>query len=40
MLSLWLDITHARTLPGLAFPKKDRRSWVQLTRPSLHDTLL
>ena len=35
-----VDITHARTLPGLAFPKKDRRGRVQLTRPSLQDTLL
>ena len=35
-----VDVTHARALPGLAFPKKDRRGWVQLTRPSLQDTLL
>lgn len=35
-----VDVTNARVLPGLAFPKKDRRGWVQLTRPSLQETLL
>lgn len=35
-----VDVAHVRTLPGLTFPKKDRRGWVQLTRPSLQDTLL
>lgn len=27
------DVTHVRVLPGLAFAKKDRRGWVQLTCP-------
>ena len=35
-----VDVTHVRTLPGLAFPKKDRRGWVQLAGPALQDTLL
>jgi hypothetical protein len=35
-----VDVTCVRVLPELAFPKKDRRGWVQLTRPSLQETLL
>jgi hypothetical protein len=35
-----VDVTCVRALPDLAFPKKDRRGWVQLTRPALQDTLL
>jgi hypothetical protein len=35
-----VEVTHVRALPGLVFPKKDRRGWVQLTQPSLQDTLL
>jgi hypothetical protein len=35
-----VDVTHIRPLPGLAFPKKDRRGWVQLTRASAQQVLL
>jgi hypothetical protein len=35
-----VDVTHVRLLPAWAFPKKDRRGWVQLTRPSHQETLL
>ena len=35
-----VDVTHVRLLPVQAFPKKDRRGWVQLTRPSHQETLL
>ena len=31
---------HLMDLPAQAFPKKDRRGWVQLTRPSHQETLL
>jgi hypothetical protein len=34
------DVTHVRLLPPWSFPKKDRRGWVQLTRPSQQETLL
>jgi hypothetical protein len=34
------DVTHVRLLPAWAFPKKDRRGWVQLTRPGQQETLL
>lgn len=27
-----IQVRHVRALPGLAFPKKDRRGWAQLTR--------
>jgi hypothetical protein len=33
------DVVHVRPLPALAFPKKDRRGWVQLTRPGPHEAL-
>jgi hypothetical protein len=33
------DVTHIQPLPGLAFPKKDRRGWVQLTRPSVQQAV-
>lgn len=35
-----VDVIHVRLLPAWAFPKKDRRGWVQLTRPSHQETLL
>jgi hypothetical protein len=35
-----VHVEHVRTLPNLAFPKKDRRGWVQLTRPSAQRALL
>jgi len=35
-----VDVTHVRLLPAQAFPKKDRRGWVQLIRPSHQETLL
>ena len=35
-----VDVTHVRLLPAQAFPKKDRRGWVQLTRPSHQEMLL
>lgn len=35
-----VDVTHVQPLPGLAFPKKDRRGWVQLTRASVQQALL
>jgi hypothetical protein len=35
-----VDVTHVRFLPAQAFPKKDRRGWVQLTRPCHQETLL
>jgi hypothetical protein len=35
-----VDVSCVRTLPGLPFPKKDRRGWVQLTRPDAQQTLL
>jgi len=35
-----VDVAHARPLPDMPFPKKDRRGWVQLTRPSQQETLL
>ncbi len=34
------DVTHVRLLPPWAFPKKDRRGWVQLTQPSQQEMLL
>jgi hypothetical protein len=33
-------VRHVRRLPPMAFPKQDRRGWVQLTRPSAQQTLL
>jgi hypothetical protein len=27
-----VDVAHVRSVPALAFPKKDRRGWVRLTR--------
>ena len=35
-----VDVTHVRLLAAQAFPKKDRRGWVQLTQPSHQETLL
>ncbi len=35
-----VDVTHVRLLPAQAFPKKDRRGWVQLTRSSHQEMLL
>ena len=35
-----VDVTHVRHLLARAFPKKDRRGWVLLTRPSHQETLL
>jgi hypothetical protein len=35
-----VHVTHIQPLPGLAFPKKDRRGWVQLTRASVQQALL
>lgn len=35
-----VDVTYVEPLPGLAFPKKDRRGWVQLTRTSVQQALL
>jgi hypothetical protein len=35
-----VDVRHVRTLTGLAFPKKDRRGWVQLTRQEIQQVLL
>ena len=35
-----VDVTHMRLLAAQAFPKKDRRGWVQLTRPSHQEMLL
>lgn len=29
-----VQVTHVRALPEVAFPKKDRRGWVQLTQPT------
>ena len=34
-----VDVTHVRLLAAQAFPKKDRRGWVQLTRSS-HQAML
>jgi len=35
-----VDVTHVRLLAAQAFPKKDRRGWVQLTRSSHQEMLL
>jgi hypothetical protein len=35
-----VDVIHVRLLPAQAFPKKDRRGWVQLTRPTRQEMLL
>jgi hypothetical protein len=35
-----IDVAHVRALPGLPFPKKDRRGWVPLLSPSQREALL
>lgn len=35
-----VQVRHARALPGLAFPKKDRRGWAQLTHARTQLALL
>jgi len=35
-----VQVTRARALPGLPFPKKDRRGWAQLTQPFTQQSLL
>jgi hypothetical protein len=35
-----VQVRHAGMLPGLAFPKKDRRGWVQLTQARAQLALL
>lgn len=34
-----IQVRHVRTLPGWAFPKKDRRGWAQLTQARSQLTL-
>jgi hypothetical protein len=34
------EVRNVRPLPALTFPKKDRRGWVQLTRPVARQCLL
>lgn len=35
-----VQVSNVRTVPGLLFPKKDRRGWVRLTQPYPQPTLL
>jgi hypothetical protein len=35
-----IQVMYVRALPGLAYPKKDRRGWAQLTQASAQLTLL